>query len=336
LSFFSSGISGRPRDRGPCIVYFLVNGLPLDLIAQPHAFTRSIPFRWWRCGLSVRRQPDEQLPASRNTFTNLPIQRPAGFPAGWRRCNIFGSLIFAGMSGSALAISAASAIEIDAMRSKGFNPAFAGAVTASSALVGPIFPPSIPLIIYGTVTGVSVISFCSAAFCPDFFCVLMLMLMTGWLAVRRKISARAPLADLRRTLARLLAGLSGIMAPRHSDLRNARRLLHPDRDRVGDGGLCLAHQRAVLSRIDLAGSDLRRVRDHPRLGWHSADVAVAALFGWILSVEQVPQTLTGWMLSISTNPAVLLLLVNILFVIVGMFLDTHHGILVVAPIIAKP
>jgi tripartite ATP-independent transporter DctM subunit len=65
-------------------------------------------------------------------------------------------------------------------------------------------------------------------------------------------------------------------------------------------------------------------------------VAVAALFGWILSVEQVPQQLTKWMLSISTNPMVLLLLVNILLLIVGMFLDSTTAILVVAPIIAKP
>ena len=65
-------------------------------------------------------------------------------------------------------------------------------------------------------------------------------------------------------------------------------------------------------------------------------VAVAALFGWILSVEQVPQQLTGWMLSISTDPIVLLFLVNILLLIVGMFLDSTTAILVVAPIIAKP
>ena len=79
-------------------------------------------------------------------------------PGGLAQVNIFGSLIFAGMSGSALAdIGGIGRIEIDAMRSKGFKPGFAAAVTSSSAIVGPIFPPSIPLIIYGTVTGVSVI-----------------------------------------------------------------------------------------------------------------------------------------------------------------------------------
>jgi tripartite ATP-independent transporter DctM subunit len=65
-------------------------------------------------------------------------------------------------------------------------------------------------------------------------------------------------------------------------------------------------------------------------------VAVAALFGWILSVEEVPQKLTGVMLSISTDPKVLLLIVNFLLIIVGMFLDSTTAILVIAPIIAKP
>jgi tripartite ATP-independent transporter DctM subunit len=65
-------------------------------------------------------------------------------------------------------------------------------------------------------------------------------------------------------------------------------------------------------------------------------VAVAALFGWILSVEQVPQKLTEVMLSISTNPYVLLMIVNVLLILVGMFLDSTTAILVIAPIIAKP
>jgi hypothetical protein len=65
-------------------------------------------------------------------------------------------------------------------------------------------------------------------------------------------------------------------------------------------------------------------------------VAVAALFGWVLSVEQVPQAMTQLMLSISTDPYALLLLVNVLLLIVGMFLDSTTAILVIAPIIAKP
>ena len=65
-------------------------------------------------------------------------------------------------------------------------------------------------------------------------------------------------------------------------------------------------------------------------------VAVAALFGWILSVEAVPQKLTEGLLSLSTNPYVLLLIVNMLLIVVGMFLDSTTAILVIAPILAKP
>lgn len=65
-------------------------------------------------------------------------------------------------------------------------------------------------------------------------------------------------------------------------------------------------------------------------------VAIAALFGWVLSVEQIPQAITKIMLSISTDPLILLLLVNMLLVVVGMFLDSATAILVIATIIAKP
>src|SRR6185312_11799460 len=89
-------------------------------------------------------------------------------------------------SGSALAdIGGLGRIEIDAMRQKGFSAPFASAVTSSSAIVGPIFPPSIPLIIYGTVTGVSVIQLLLGGILPGLLRVAMLMLMTWWLAKRR-------------------------------------------------------------------------------------------------------------------------------------------------------
>ena len=82
-------------------------------------------------------------------------------------------------------------------------------MTSSSAIVGPIFPPSIPLIIYGTVTGVSVIQLLLGGILPGLLCVAMLMLMTGWLAHAAQLPARRALADARRAVARLQAGVPG-------------------------------------------------------------------------------------------------------------------------------
>ena len=258
-------------------------------------------------------------------------------PGGLAQVNIFGSLIFAGMSGSALAdIGGLGRIEIDAMRKKGFSAPFAAAVTSSSAIVGPIFPPSIPLIIYGTVTGVSVIQLLLGGIVPGLLCVTMLMLMTWWLANRRKYP-RAPRWPSRGELWRdLKPAFPAIVAPV-----------------ILIAGMLLGwFTPTEIASVTVLYAMLISSLFYRELTWQGVldaayetirasagillIVAVAALFGWILSVESVPQKLTGIMLSISTNPYVLLFMVNVLLIIVGMFLDSTTAILVIAPIIAKP
>src|SRR6185503_13987408 len=136
----------------PCLAYIFVKDLPLDLVAQRTLY-------------------------SLDSFPLVAV--PVFLFVG----SVMNS---AGMSGSALAdIGGLGRIEIDAMRQKGFKAPFAAAVTSSSAIVGPIFPPSIPLIIYGTVTGVSVLQLLLGGILPGLLCVVMLMAMTGWLALRR-------------------------------------------------------------------------------------------------------------------------------------------------------
>ena len=199
------------------------------------------------------------------------------------------------MSGSALAdIGGLGRIEIDAMRKKGFSPPFAAAVTSSSAIVGPIFPPSIPLIIYGTVTGVSVIQLLLGGILPGLLCVAMLMLMTGWLAMRRNYPRAARWPTLGGAVARLQAGVSG-----------DRRAGDPHRRHAASGFFTPTEIASVTVLYAILISSLF----YRELTWQGVldaayetirasagillIVAVAALFGWILSVESVPQKLTG-------------------------------------------
>lgn len=320
----------------PSIIYLLINQIPLDLIAQRTLYALdSFPLVAVPVFLFVGSVMNS---AGISKYIYRFADTAAGrLPGGLAQVNIFGSLIFAGMSGSALAdIGGLGRIEIDAMRAKGFNAAFAGAVTASSALVGPIFPPSIPLIIYGTVTGVSVIQLLLGGILPGLLCVLMLMLMTGWLAVRRNYprAERWPTVgelwrDLKPAFPAIIAPvilivgmLAGYFTPTEiASVTVAYTLL-----------ISALFYRELTWRgiIDAAYETIRASAGILLI------VAVAALFGWILSVEQVPQHLAGLMLSISSNPAVLLLIVNLLLLAVGMFLDSTTAILVVAPIIAKP
>jgi len=320
----------------PCIVYIFANGLPIDLVAQRTLYALdsfplvAVPVFLFVGSLMNSAGISRYIYA----FADTAVGR---MPGGLAQVNIFGSLIFAGMSGSALAdIGGLGRIEIDAMRKKGFSAPFAAAVTSSSAIVGPIFPPSIPLIIYGTVTGVSVVQLLLGGIVPGLLCVAMLMLMTWWLAKRRKYPRAARWPSRGELWRDLKPAFPAIIAPV-----------------ILIAGMLLGwFTPTEIASVTVLYAILISSLFYRELTWQGVldaayetirasagillIVAVAALFGWILSVESVPQKLTGLMLSISTNPYVLLMLVNVLLIIVGMFLDSTTAILVIAPIIAKP
>lgn len=320
----------------PSIAYLLLNDLPLQMMAQRALYALdSFPLVAVPVFLFVGSLMNS-AGISRHIyrFADTAVGR---LPGGLAQVNIFGSLVFAGMSGSALAdIGGIGRIEIDAMKSKGFKPAFASAITSASAVVGPIFPPSIPLILYGTITGVSVIQLLLGGILPGLLCVVALMLMTAWLSVRRGYPRAERWPSLSRLWADLLPALPALLAPV-----------------ILIGGMLLGwFTPTEIAAVTVAYALLISALFYRELTWQRlldaaletlrasaailVIVAMAALFGWVLSVEQVPQAMTKLMLSISTDPTVLLLLVNVLLLVVGMFLDSTTAILVIAPIIAKP
>ncbi len=320
----------------PSALYMLLNDLPLDLIAQRTLYALdSFPLVAVPVFLFVGSLMNSAgISKHIYRFADTAVSR---LPGGLAQVNIFGSLVFSGMSGSALAdIGGIGRIEIDAMRDKGFKPAFACAVTCSSAIVGPIFPPSIPLIIYGTVTGASVIQLLLGGILPGLLCVVALMLMTGWLAVRRNY----PRAERWPTLAELWRdskpALPAILAPVILIAGMLAGFFTPTEIAAVTVAYTMAISLFFYRELTWSGLRAAALETLGASAGILLIVAVAALFGWILSVEGVPQAMTSAMLSISTNPYALLLLVNILLLVVGMFLDSTTAILVIAPIIAKP
>ncbi|HYN13763.1 MAG TPA: TRAP transporter large permease [Burkholderiales bacterium] len=320
----------------PCLAYIFIHDLPIDLVAQRTLYALdsfplvAVPVFLFVGSLMTSAGISRYI----YRFADTAVGR---LPGGLAQVNIFGSLIFSGMSGSALAdIGGLGRIEIDAMRSKGFNVPFAAAVTSSSAIIGPIFPPSIPLIIYGTVTGASVIQLLLGGILPGLLCTFMLMAMTAWLAARRGYPRAARWPTRQELWRDLKPAFPAIAAP---VILIAGMLL----------GFFTPTEIAsvtVLYAVLISSLFYRELTWQGLLdaGYETVRasagillvVAVAALFGWILSVEQVPQKLTGLMLQVSTNPYVLLFIVNLLLIVVGMFLDSTTAILVIAPIIAKP
>ncbi|WP_247619462.1 MULTISPECIES: TRAP transporter large permease [Chromohalobacter] len=258
-------------------------------------------------------------------------------PGGLAQVNIFSSLIFSGMSGAALAdVGGLGKIEIEAMRKRGFAAPFSAAVTASSAVVGPIFPPSIPLIVYGSVTSVSIVQLLIAGIVPALICIALLMATAAVLALRGNMPRAARRPTLGEVLSALLPALPALLAPVLMIAGMMSGLFTPTEAAAVTAGYVLLVSGMVYRELTWAhlwNAMMVTLRSTSAI---LIIVAAASLFGWILAVEQIPQEFAGWILQVSKDPLVLLLIANLIFFAVGMFLDSTTATLLVVPVIAPP
>ena len=253
---------------------------------------------------------------------------------GLAHVNIVSSMLFAGLSGSAVAdTSALGSILIPAMEKDGYTRRFAAAVTAASSVIGPIIPPSIIMVVYAYIMNVSVGGLFAAGFVPGAMMGLGLMLVTAFLARRRNY----PRTDRRATLGEtgsafksaflplltpviILGGiLSGIFTP--TEAAAAAVLYALALSLLVTRTLALHELPTMLFRAGVAASTILLV------------VGAATLFGWIASLSGVPGAATKLLLSISDDPYVMLLVINLLLLVVGMFFDAGPAILILGPLI---
>lgn len=320
----------------PAIVYVLLNDLPFQLVGQRMTYALdSFPLVAVPLFILVGNLMNQAGITERIfRFADTLVGR---VPGGLGQVNIFSSLIFSGMSGAALAdVGGLGRIEVKAMTKRGFTPQFSGALTCASAVVGPIFPPSIPLIIYGSVTSVSIVQLLLAGIIPALICVVMLMLtvaiMSRWRKFPRserwsrpneiwrdfKPAAPALLTPLLLVLGMLL----GFFTPTEAAAVTVVYVLLISAFIYRS--LTWAHIRFAAYETLKSTSAILII------------VSAAAIFGWIMAIEQVPQVFAQQLLSLSTDPLVLLLIVNVILLLVGMILDSTTATLLVIPIIAGP
>ena len=197
----------------PAIGYVLYDGLPFGLLAQRITYAlNSFPLVAVPVFIFVGNLMNAAGITERIfKFADTAVGR---FPGGLAQVNIFSSLIFSGMSGAALAdVGGLGRIEIEAMRQRGFSAPFSAAVTGASAVVGPIFPPSIPLIVYGSVTSVSIVQLLLAGIVPALICVVLLILTTVLLAYRLDLPRADRWPRPREIVRDLLPALPALFAP---------------------------------------------------------------------------------------------------------------------------
>lgn len=254
--------------------------------------------------------------------------------AGLAQVNVLSSVLFSGMSGSALADAAGlGAIEIKAMRDAGYRPAYAAAVTAASASIGPVIPPSIASILYAFIADVSVGRMFMAGILPGLLMMVALMVT---------IHVKARNADLPRAKKRapgtlkpaFVYALPALVIP--FVLIGGMRTGVFTATELAAVGVLYA---AVLGLLFHREVDKREIMVACRTtalqsGAILLIVAAAHVFAWILAREQVPQGLARWVVSFEPEPWMFLIVVNLLLIVLGMMLDTTAILILLAPVLA--
>lgn len=256
------------------------------------------------------------------------------FHGGLAQVNILSSIMFAGLSGSAVAdTSALGSILIPGMEKDGYPRDFSAAVTAASSIIGPIIPPSIIMIVYSYIMEISTGALFAAGVLPGLTMGVGLMIMTSFLARRRGYPRQAR-ATLKETAVAGRASFLPLLTPMIILGGILFSVVSPTEAAI------LAVAYALL--LSLFVLKTMRFRELPAIfrqaGLSSAVILLvigsAAMFGWVLTITRVPQNLAGYILDLTSNPYLFLIIVNIMLLIVGMFLDAGPAILILGPILA--
>ncbi len=255
------------------------------------------------------------------------------FKGGMAQVDILVSLIFSGMSGSAVADAAGvGQVTIKMMLKTGhYTPGFAGAIVAASATIGPIIPPSIPMVLYALVSNTSIGYLFLAGVVPGLLMTLMLMIMTSIISHRRNIPAEeaVPLREIPRVTVRtmpallipviLFAGIyGGATTPTEAAAMAALYAL-----------LVSAIWYRSLSFKTLYDVFVDSSRSSASVG---LVIGSALIFNYIVSTERIPEALSAWLVAMDLSYAGFLMMAMALFLFLGFFLDATTIILVIIPL----
>ncbi len=263
---------------------------------------------------------------------NLANTLVGTLPGGLALVAVLASMFFAAISGSGPAtVAAIGSIMIPAMARQGYDKGFATAVQASGGFIGVIIPPSIPMITYGVVAGASIGSLFLGGFIPGILMGVALMIVAyfisrkhNYVGVERATSQQVAVAFKESLLALLmpviiLGGIyGGIFTPTEA----------------GNVAVVYGLVVGMLVYKELKWRDLRVVFRTSAINTSIVMliIATASAFGLLLTRQMIPVQIAEFFLSLTKSPYVLLLLINIMLLIVGTFMETNAAIIILAPI----
>ncbi|MDD7984991.1 TRAP transporter large permease [Lentisphaera marina] len=249
--------------------------------------------------------------------------------------NVGGSMIFGGISGTAIAdTTSIGAVMIPGMAKRGYDKPFAAAVTASSSTVGPIIPPSVPMIIVGSLTSISVGKMFLAGAIPGLLLGLAMLATTYIISIvknypkgekfsvkRLFLEGKSAIWALLLVVIILYGIIGGIFTPTEASIVASIYALF-----IGlfvYKTLSFKNIPAILLDTILGTAALMTL------------VGMANVFAWILASENIPQMLANGILSITENPVLVILFINILLLFVGSFMETIAALIILFPSLLK-
>jgi tripartite ATP-independent transporter DctM subunit len=316
---------------GASIVYIVINGIP-PLIAIQKMVSGVDSFPLLCVPFFVLAGSLMNAGAITDRLFEFAHRMVGHWRGGLGQVNVLNSMIFSGMSGTAIADAGGlGAMEIRAMRNRGYDMPFAVGISAASATLGPVIPPSLPLVVYGFAAGVSVGQLFLAGIIPGILMALALHVQVAWYARRRNYPV-----EPRATWGERLVALK----------TSALALLMPI---IIMGGIVLGVATPTeAASVAAAYALLIGVFVYRSLGLKSVlsslvetvettsvvmlMVGASSLFGWILVRENAAQEFTRIMLGAIQEPWQALLILNLILLVAGMFLETIAIILIAVPI----
>ena len=254
-------------------------------------------------------------------------------PGGLGHVNVLASFIFAGMSGTAIAdASGLGRIEIKAMEDAGYDKDFSCAITSASSTLGPIIPPSMPLVVYGTISGASIGALFLAGVIPGAIMALMMMGLVTVISIRRKYPKDA-LPGFRQLLRACKEGFLPCLTPVIILLGIYTGIFTPTESAAIAVVYAAALGLFVYREVDFKGiCEVVRQTIGDSVGL-CALVATSNLFGTALVRARIPQTITASVMGGIDHEVVFLLLVVVMLLVVGMFMETVSAIAILTPIL---
>ena len=252
---------------------------------------------------------------------------------GYAHASILSSMIFAGMVGSAVADAAGTgAVEVRAMKKAGYRPETAAAISAAAATIGPIIPPSLPMVIYGVSADVSIGRLFIAGVVPGVLMGLSLMIMVAIIAPRQGLPRHSfgGLSDVWAALKEslwalltpviLLGGMfSGLFTPTEAAAIACLYALFL--------GFVVYHTLTVKELPAIL------VNTAETTGIVAVLVMVAGALGWCMSISRIPQTVAPAIVAAIHEPLVFLLATNVILLVVGCFMEALAALLILIPIL---